>query len=282
MEEINVTIPEETTSVFKDSEALESFIQAIPGLQEICSFVELPDEQFKEVSLYINMTIEEAYSSENFKQEIRRLIHDPNFDYPALSKSFTTVLQEIEKLKCIDEKKTFLYNIIQGMIGSITDMYENPYDVLVPVQLLHADAKLPVYVHSGDAGADIFLTEDLVVPAHSFGNKIATGIACALPKGWQIEIRPRSGKSEKTRVRISNTPGTIDGGYRDEIGILIDNFGEEITFKKGDKLAQIVVQPVYRARFVTTEDVKSIGEDRGGGFGHSDDKEEDGKEDRKE
>jgi dUTP pyrophosphatase len=268
--EINITIPEESTSILNDSGALLHFVETIPGLSEICSLVDLPDEKFKEISVYVNMSVEEGYSSENYKQEIKRLVDSPSFDYPTINKSFTIVLEEVEKLDCIDEKKTFLFTVMKGMIDSITDMYENPYDVLVPTQLLHDNAKLPVYAHSDDSGADIFLTEDLTIPAFSFGYKVATGLACALPRGWQIEVRPRSGKSEKTRIRIANSPGTIDGGYRDEIGILIDNFGEEITFRKGDKLAQIVLQPIYKGRFVLSENVKEIGDDRGGGFGSSD------------
>ena len=81
------------------------------------------------------------------------------------------------------------------------------------------------------------------------------------------EVRPRSGLSKKTHMRISNTPGTIDAGYRDELALLTDNFGEDLSFKRGDRVCQLVLQPIYRMKFIPTDNVKNVGEDRGGGFG---------------
>ena len=263
-----VEVIEDKPSIFKDAEQLNAFIQQVPGLSEICDFVELPDDRFKEINTYLTVGVENAYQEESFKKEVKHLTDSltPQ-DFEAMCLGFDKINEEIDKITCIDEKKTFLHMIMDNMSDGIKDMYANPYDIVVPTQLLNENAQFPVYANPTDAGADVFAAEDFTIPANSFGNLIPSGLAIALPRGWQVEVRPRSGMSRKTRMRISNSPGTIDGGYRDELGILIDNFGEELTFKRGDKIAQLVLEPLYRMKFIPTDNVKNIGEDRGGGFG---------------
>src|SRR5574344_2884718 len=87
---------------------------------------------------------------------------------------------------------------------------------------LNKDAVIPTYAHTGDAGMDIRAIEDVELNPHET-KIIHTGIAVAIPEGYELQVRPRSGLSLKTPLRVSNTPGTIDSGYRDEIGIIISN-----------------------------------------------------------
>ena len=119
------------------------------------------------------------------------------------------------------------------------------------IEKCREDAKLPAYAHDGDAGMDLYAAEDVIIePGKSA--LVPVGIKMAIPYGYEVQIRPRSGVSLKTPLRIPNAPGTIDCGYR-----------------KGDRIAQMVVAKVEYATFVETDNVKSIGEDRGGGFGSS-------------
>jgi dUTP pyrophosphatase len=94
----------------------------------------------------------------------------------------------------------------------------------IPVKImkLHPDAVIPGYARPGDAGFDLIATEDVLVqPGETV--KVPTGLAFAIPEGYELQVRPRSGISLKTKLRLSNSPGTIDSGYRGEVAVLIDN-----------------------------------------------------------
>lgn len=159
-------------------------------------------------------------------------------------------------------------------------------------------AAMPKYAHDTDAGMDVCATEDIVIaPGETV--LVKTGLKVAIPSGYEIQVRPRSGASLKTPLRVANAPGTIDAGYRDEICVIIENtsrdyFWDEGAIRrledipenhhtiadkgnlqgwydihKGDRIAQIVLARYERIDFVPVDDVKAIGEDRGGGFGSS-------------
>ena len=91
------------------------------------------------------------------------------------------------------------------------------------------------------------------------------------PEGYEIQVRPRSGLSYKTPLRIVNSPGTIDAGYRDEIGVIMQNTSqtESYEIKSGDRIAQLVLQKLPTISWVQVDNVLAIGQDRGGGFGSS-------------
>lgn len=140
--------------------------------------------------------------------------------------------------------------------------------IKIAVELCHENAKLPTYAHDGDAGFDIYLPEDFIIKAGEYGKIAKTGLKMAIPQGYELQIRPRSGNSVKTTLRISNSPGTVDAGYRDEIGVICDNIGEEdLLFKAGDRIAQGVLAQVPQGKFEQIEDIKKIAGDRNGGFG---------------
>lgn len=131
---------------------------------------------------------------------------------------------------------------------------------------VHPDAVLPAYAHPSDAGMDLRSVADLTIPR--FGRALVpTGLVALLPPGYEAQVRPRSGLALKKGVTVLNSPGTIDSGYRGEIGVILANFGDE-TFevKKGDKVAQLVIAPVTQA---SVEEADIVDEtDRGvGGFG---------------
>lgn len=127
----------------------------------------------------------------------------------------------------------------------------------------------PEYAKDGDAGMDIRADETKrVYPGETV--LVKTGIHIALPKGYEVQVRPRSGQSLKTKIRVANSPGTIDSNYRGEICVIVDNIGDDpYEIKAGDRIAQIVLQkvPVISWQQVNTEE--ELGEtNRGaGGFG---------------
>ena len=128
------------------------------------------------------------------------------------------------------------------------------------------DAILPSYAHPGDAGMDVRSVEELVIPPGG-RSLVHTGLVMILPQGYEAQVRPRSGLALKNGVTVLNTPGTIDEGYRGEVGVILANFGSEpFKVEKGAKIAQIVVAPCTRAEIVETAEVDET--DRGaGGFG---------------
>ena len=131
---------------------------------------------------------------------------------------------------------------------------------------IHPDATLPSYAHASDAGMDVRSVEDVTVPAKG-RVLVHTGLVMLLPPMYEAQVRPRSGLALKYGITVLNTPGTIDSGYRGEVGVILANFGDsDFQVKKGDKVAQIVVAPVVQAEI---EEVSEIDEtDRGaGGFG---------------
>lgn len=141
--------------------------------------------------------------------------------------------------------------------------------IKVPIEIYHDEAILPKYAKPGDAGMDICSVEDTVIlPKET--KVIKTGLKVAIPEGYEIQVRPRSGMSLKTGIRVANSPGTIDSGFRDEIGIILHNTSDKpFVIHKGDRIAQIVLQEVPNISWEIVNEVACIGENRGGGFGHT-------------
>ena len=138
-------------------------------------------------------------------------------------------------------------------------------DVLV--RRLDPGVPLPTYAHPGDAGADLHTTVDAVL-APGERALLPTGIAIALPDGYAAFVHPRSGLAVRYGVSLVNAPGTVDAGYRGEIQVSVVNLDprEPVAFRRGDRVAQMVVQRVERARFHEVETLP--GSDRSeGGFG---------------
>lgn len=128
-------------------------------------------------------------------------------------------------------------------------------DLIIEVCACHPDAKDPVYAHDTDGGADVWATEDVTI-APGGTAQIPTGLQALIPPGWMLSVRPRGGNSFKTKMRIANAPGTVDANYTDEIFILCDNIGTEpLTIKKGTRPAQLVLEKVYRAKFVRVDKI---------------------------
>ncbi|WP_394552285.1 dUTP diphosphatase [Agromyces sp. MMS24-JH15] len=135
------------------------------------------------------------------------------------------------------------------------------------VEVLITADRVPTYAHPGDAGADLHAAESVVL-APGERASVGTGLSIALPAGYAAFVVPRSGLAFKHGITIVNAPGTIDAGYRGEIRVSLLNTDREESYaiEAGDRIAQLVVMPVVRARFVEVE--RLPGSQRGeGGFG---------------
>lgn len=131
-----------------------------------------------------------------------------------------------------------------------------------------AGAKLPAYCSLGAAGADVyaFLAKDLCILPSSHA-LIPTGLSFAIPEGYEIQIRSRSGLALKYGVVVLNSPGTIDSDYRGEIGVILSNFGKEpFKVSNGDRIAQMIVVKTEKADFTITQELDTT-ERSDGGFG---------------
>ena len=131
---------------------------------------------------------------------------------------------------------------------------------------IHPDAVLPAYAHPSDAGMDVRSVEELAI-APGKRALVRTGLVMMLPQFYEAQVRPRSGLALKHGITVLNTPGTIDSGYRGEVGVVLINLGqEEFKVAKGDKIAQLVIAPVTQPEIAEAFDVDET--DRGeGGFG---------------
>jgi len=161
-------------------------------------------------------------------------------------------------------------------------------DVAIHIERCRAEASLPFYAHPGDAGMDLRAAVNCVIePGQTVA--VPTGLRLAIPAGFEIQIRPRSGLSLHTPLRVPNSPGTIDSGFRDEVCVLLSNSGPSgsesagepwtldtkgnkpgaYRVRVGDRIAQMVLARVETIRWEETSSVREVGNDRGGGFGHS-------------
>lgn len=140
-------------------------------------------------------------------------------------------------------------------------------DVEVLVTVTDPEVPLPRYSHPGDAGADITTRVDVTL-APGERSTVPTGLRIALPHGYAAFVHPRSGLASRHGVTVVNAPGTVDAGYRGEIAVTLLNTdaSEPVTLRKGERIAQLVIQRVEIAEFVPVEDLP--GSHRGdGGFG---------------
>lgn len=194
------------------------------------------------------------------------------------------------------KKKEFLKSILGIMSNRLMSYQEaNSIKVFVDIERMSEDVKLPVYAHIGDAGLDIFANEEIIVdPGQTI--LIKTGIKIALPAGYEVQVRDKSGVALKTKLRVANAPGTIDSNYREEIGVILENidpkikemdiveefdnegnptgysiksilYGKSFIIEKGQKIAQLVLNRVPTIVWNEVEDISRLEDNRTGGFG---------------
>lgn len=138
----------------------------------------------------------------------------------------------------------------------------------VKVVKVHENATVPQYAKEEDAGFDFYSVESVLLKPGKIA-VISTGLKMAIPEGKYLAIVPRSGLSLKTKIRVANSPGTIDSGYRGEVGIILENTGNSpYLIEVGDRIAQGILKNYSKAEFNVVDELPKS--ERGtGGFGHT-------------
>jgi len=140
-----------------------------------------------------------------------------------------------------------------------------PKTPVIRIKKLHEHAELPQLATSGASGFDLVAAERVQIPSGE-RSIVGTGIAVAIPSGYEGQVRPRSGLAARYGLTVLNTPGTIDSDYRGEVMVIMHNTGPDYHIKKGDRIAQLVIQKVPKVKFEVVEELDET--DRGdGGLG---------------
>lgn len=264
--------------------------------RQLAAILALPEDKFALLAPIFLQEFRANLHGTNEKLISAQLMNATGITLENIEESLNKVFEVIDNStegNFSQQKKDFLKQII-GTSYNILAETEGiaKKKIVIPIEYCRPDAKMPTYAHLTDAGMDIYLTEDVTIrPGETV--LIPTGIKVALPMGYELQVRPKSGRSLKSKLRIANTPGTIDAGYRDEIGIICDNidpvirsadidedgrlynilWGNNIMLSKGEKIAQLVLSEVPKAVFYEVESVSEIANDgRNGGFGSTGDK----------
>lgn len=255
----------------------------------------LPDDAFITVAPTVLENFDRSFNSTEAKLMFSYTLSKESKTVEDLLKDireFSQLFEESLKGKISDVKINFFLSIAGIVYNAIADNENlSKRTVLVPIQKIHPDAKLPAYAHVTDSGMDVYAVEDIeILPGET--KLIPLGIKCALPKGYEFQARPKSGLSLRTHMRFANCVGTIDEGYKDEICLIIENndnpikdigyhftdsggvvidsilHGSPINIGKGQKIGQLVLAEVPKVVWKEVEDITLYGsEDRNGGFG---------------
>ena len=259
-------------------------------IDQIITLLSLPDEQFEVLAPGLLQSYQQTVNNPNDKIALAQSFNAAGLRAEDLTVSFQAFIEEVDKSPLSAIKRDFLKQLIMTIINAVNDTEGiAKRNVPVAIELIHPDAKIPQYAHITDSGADIYALDDITVhPGETV--LVPTGFKVALPPGFELQVRPKSGRAVKTKLRVANTPGTIDQGYRDEVKVIIENieppikdltieagesygkvtsvlYGSDFTIGKGEKFAQLVLAEVPKASFYRVDSVSDIGEDRGGGFG---------------
>ena len=289
MEKITKSDLEQVLKLFNDimgTEEDKSFGDALTSL------FNMDDEKFALISPGILQSFQQSVNNPNDKLGLVQALNANGATAEDLVTSFNTISDAIDSIEEISQiKRDFLKSLLAALTNAVneTEGIAKRF-VQIPVELCHPDAKIPQYANTSDSGMDVYALDDYTI-APGDTKLIPTGIKLALPPGYEIQVRPKSGRALKTKLRIANTPGTVDAGYRDEIKVIVENIeppikdieydfddngtpiiksilhGASHTIGKGEKFCQLVLMEVPKAALYRVEQVGEIGENRGGGFG---------------
>lgn len=264
------------------------------GMELIAALLNLDDENFENLAGVYLLEMQKSLSSSKTQMTMAQMLDSEGITLEQLRQDFEKNISKIDsELGDIlsDKKRDFLRQVMILVYNSVAETEGISKKIIqIPIEKCHEDAKIPVYANLTDAGADLYAIEDIVInPGETV--LVPTGLKVAIPRGYEIQVRPKSGRALKTKMRVANSPGTIDSGYRDEIKVIIDNIeppfkdinyhfddegkviidsilhGSSYSISKGDKFAQLVLSEVPKMDFVEVESVSKYTGNRGGGFG---------------
>lgn len=297
----------ETTTLEESQEALENLFKGLEqeseefGMGAILAALSLPEQEFALLSGFILEEQEKALNNVEDRLLMVQALNASGAKAEDLVSMFSEIVNKIETEMTgkISQQKIDFLKQFMGILTEAIGSTEGIAKRIVPVAISYCNegAKRPEYIHAGDVGMDVYSCEEYIIrPGET--RIIPLGIKVAIPLGYELQVRPRSGQSVKTKLRIANSPGTIDANYRDEVGIVIENieprivdietepifdselkinglkvlsieYGRDFIIEKGQRIAQLVLSEKPTCVFYEVSDVKTIKGDREGGFGSS-------------
>ena len=254
---------------------LDVLLQSIKSLTDIDEET-LTDEMMSTIIDNLDENFSPAIIAQSINQIIKNL-DDQGLNKAEAKEAMQALKDTLSELIYGEEqytgnKKVLIDTIVNKLNGIFVAAVEkfHSYAIELPMTVDEAaGAKVPTYAHDTDAAADLYAMEETILPGNSKGNKLRTGVKIQLPECWQALILPRSSLGAKTPLRLSNSVGLIDSGYRGELGVLYDNTSNQpYTINAGDRIAQLLVMPSYRFQAKVVDVLADS--DRGeGGFGSS-------------
>lgn len=263
------------------------------GFDELGAMLALPEEQFAILAPVFLAELEKGMHNVNDQMVMVQSMNMLGLKTENVREQYEQIYTEIDQQMgdvLSHQKRSFLKQMLGTTYNALSEAEGvAKKTILIPVEFCKEGAKIPTYAHLTDSGMDVYALEDITI-APGETKLIPTGLKVAIPAGYELQVRPKSGRCLKTKLRVANTPGTIDAGYRDEIGVIIDNiepfiksaqmdengrlynveFGSSYTIGAGEKFAQLVLCEVPKAAFYEVESVAKIENDgRAGGFGSS-------------
>lgn len=278
---------------FEENTLLDSIMSAMDeadlnvGLEEIAALISLPDNQFNTLSELVLDELDKAFNNPNDKvlfQEALALAGLSGSDLTGLHDQLLSEIDNNLQDKIPQDRIDFLKRVATTILTSMAEADGTAgFIVDVPIEVMEHGV-MPTYAHDGDAAMDIYSPEDYTIdPGQTI--LVKTGIKVAVPRGYALLVQPRSGQSLRTKLRIANSPGLIDSGYREEVGVIVENiespivgicddpdgtlYGKCYTIEKGQRIAQLRLVEVPTINWIKVENIQEIEGDRKGGFGSS-------------
>lgn len=262
----------ELADVVGENEALNPLMDAVAQIMDFDEKLLTP-----EITESLNTTIRNLVTEEMIESsanELQKSLEAQNMTKAAAREYLESIISDIDEIYDTLKPSANKRKLLEAVFDPITELFNkviehyHSFDIELPMTLENG-AQVPTYAHDTDTGADLYAADTVVVPAHSIGNMIRTGVHIALPENWTAYIVPRSSIGAKTPLRLSNSIGVIDSSYRGPLGVLYDNISDsDYTINAGDRIAQLIILPAYHFKANVVDILPET--DRGdGGFGSS-------------
>lgn len=274
------------SSLMGELSGKEDTLEAIGGL------LNLPEDKFALLAPGVLDSYLRSLNNANTRLLLAQAINANGATVEDMVQNFAQLGQKIDTLESFSaQKKDFLKQLVNGLANCISETQgvAKKY-IQIPYEKCREGARMPEYAHIDDSGMDLYALEDYTIhPGET--RLIPTGLKFAIPNGYELQIRPKSGRCLKTKLRVANTPATIDAGFRGEVCVIVENVeapiqdityefdnnghpiitsilhGEDHYIHKGEKFAQLVLAEVPKANFYLVDKVMEDTERADGGFG---------------
>ena len=247
------------------------------------------DGTFEIIAPQILDTFSRTINTPKSKASLAQIINATNIDTEKFKEELQESLLNLSQIETLTTpKKNFVKQMLIILLNAIEETEGIEKRIIqIPFEKLSEDIKIPQYAHFGDSGMDIFALDDYtIMPGET--KLIPTGIKLQIPAGYEVQIRPKSGRALKTKLRVANTPATIDSSFRGEIQVIIENIeppikdiayelndtgeikitsilhGVPYYIQKGEKFAQLVLMSVPKANLIQVEKINETDRNEGG------------------